>query len=172
MSMPGWHDSQARRSQNGEVIGPLTGQIMLPRAALDRAGGQRPVPPARSRSCAWIFACCGLAARRGRPRGAWRSARTSRSACCLPACVLLVADARARRARSLTPATSLRRASTTAVTCCWRASSAARRFVGRGRVGLRRRGPASTIRRSWSEMRAMNSPRSSRSAKPLELRTP
>ena len=30
MSMPGWQASQARRSQNGEVIGPLTGQIRLP----------------------------------------------------------------------------------------------------------------------------------------------
>src|SRR5262245_61034631 len=27
MSMPGWQDSQARDSQKGEVIGPLTGQI-------------------------------------------------------------------------------------------------------------------------------------------------
>ena len=33
MSMPGWQDSQARRSQNGEVIGPLTGQMMPPRRA-------------------------------------------------------------------------------------------------------------------------------------------
>src|SRR3954454_13297573 len=30
MSMPGWQDSQARDSQKGEVIGPLTGQISPP----------------------------------------------------------------------------------------------------------------------------------------------
>ena len=30
MSMPGWQDSQARDSQKGEVIGPLTGQIRPP----------------------------------------------------------------------------------------------------------------------------------------------
>ena len=27
MSMPGWQASQARRSQNGEVTGPRTGQV-------------------------------------------------------------------------------------------------------------------------------------------------
>ena len=30
MSMPGWQASHARRSQNGEVIGPFTGQISRP----------------------------------------------------------------------------------------------------------------------------------------------
>ena len=41
MSMPGWQDSHERDSQNGDVIGPLTGQIRPPRAGLDRAGGGR-----------------------------------------------------------------------------------------------------------------------------------
>ena len=30
MSMPGWQDSHERDSQNGDVIGPLTGQISPP----------------------------------------------------------------------------------------------------------------------------------------------
>ena len=30
MSIPGWQDSQARRSQNCDVMGPLTGQITSP----------------------------------------------------------------------------------------------------------------------------------------------
>ena len=34
MSMPGWQASHARRSQNGEVIGPLTGQISWPEPCL------------------------------------------------------------------------------------------------------------------------------------------
>src|SRR3954465_3727431 len=33
MSMPGWQASQARASQNGEVIGPFTGQISPPQPA-------------------------------------------------------------------------------------------------------------------------------------------
>ena len=42
MSMPGWHDSHARRSQNGEVIGPLTGQIRLPLPCLIGPAGRVP----------------------------------------------------------------------------------------------------------------------------------
>ena len=30
MSIPGWQASQERRSQNWEVIGPLTGQMKAP----------------------------------------------------------------------------------------------------------------------------------------------
>jgi matrixin len=43
MSIPGWHASQERRSQNGDVIGPLTGQMSAPEPA--RIGA----PEARSR---------------------------------------------------------------------------------------------------------------------------
>ena len=38
MSMPGWQDSHERDSQNGEVIGPLTGQIRPPRPGLTGPG--------------------------------------------------------------------------------------------------------------------------------------
>ena len=41
MSMPGWQASQARRSQNGEVIGPLTGQIRLPEPCRIGPAGRR-----------------------------------------------------------------------------------------------------------------------------------
>ena len=57
MSMPGWHASHARRSQNGEVIGPLTGQMKRPPPLIGPAGIP-PKPGPERRSVASIFACC------------------------------------------------------------------------------------------------------------------
>src|SRR6476620_5309073 len=49
MSMPGWQDSQARDSQNGEVIGPLTGQIRPPEPwRIGPAGPVAGAPAARA----------------------------------------------------------------------------------------------------------------------------
>src|ERR1700754_1322294 len=53
MSMPGWQDSHARDSQNGEVIGPLTGQISPPEPCLIAPGAIE--GPARA-SLAWFLA--------------------------------------------------------------------------------------------------------------------
>src|SRR3954465_5247032 len=51
MSMPGWQDSQARDSQKGEVIGPLTGQISPPEPGRPGpATGAREIEASR----AWI----------------------------------------------------------------------------------------------------------------------
>src|SRR3954465_9890471 len=56
MSMPGWQDSQARRSQKGEVIGPLTGQIIEP--VPRRIGPALKAEPCwAARSCACTCAC-------------------------------------------------------------------------------------------------------------------
>src|SRR3954469_10574743 len=64
MSMPGWQDSQARDSQNGEVIGPLTGQIRPPEPW--RIGPATPPPPelraAAACSAEAIFADCACSA--------------------------------------------------------------------------------------------------------------
>ena len=57
MSMPGWQDSHERDSQNGDVSGPLTGQIIPLEPALIGPAVAGPEKPA---SLAWIFACCGL----------------------------------------------------------------------------------------------------------------
>ena len=45
MSIPGWQASQARRSQNGEVIGPLTGQMKRPTLADRAAAGEVALDP-------------------------------------------------------------------------------------------------------------------------------
>ena len=55
MSMPGWQDSHARRSQNGDVIGPLTGQIRPPEPGLTGPAGSELLP--RPASLAWILRC-------------------------------------------------------------------------------------------------------------------
>ena len=57
MSMPGWHDSHARDSQNGDVIGPLTGQIRPPEPPRIGPAGSEPLKPA---SVASILRCVAL----------------------------------------------------------------------------------------------------------------
>ena len=59
MSMPGWQDSHERASQNGDVIGPLTGQISPPEPGLTGPAETGPEKPA---SRAWIFACASRSA--------------------------------------------------------------------------------------------------------------
>ncbi len=83
MSMPGWQDSQARRSQNCEVIGPLTGQIIAPEPP--RIGPAGKVRAARAgRGSPWIFACVAFIAE-SEPSSFSRTARTWLSAFALPA---------------------------------------------------------------------------------------
>src|SRR6478735_200472 len=76
MSMPGWHDSQARRSQNCEVIGPLTGQMRLPLPCLIGPAGSVPCDCC---SVAWILDCSAFRPER-LPSSCSRSARTVPSA--------------------------------------------------------------------------------------------
>ena len=56
MSMPGWQASHARRSQNGEVIGPLTGQMNWPEPARIGPAGRLGKPRAAPLSAPWILA--------------------------------------------------------------------------------------------------------------------
>ena len=79
MSMPGWQRSQARLSQNGEVIGPLTGQMSVPPPRLIGPAGSEPWLCCSVRV---IFACWALRSER-LPSSCWRSARTCESAFCL-----------------------------------------------------------------------------------------
>ena len=137
MSMPGWQASQARRSQNGEVIGPLTGQMSVPAAALDRAA--RAAAAAALGAARVIFACC-----------AWRStfsvalelvalgADRASSALLLVGARVVVADARVDQV--LLDARDLAAALTRicAVSRCWRCSSVRRAPRGRDRVGVGR----------------------------------
>ncbi len=94
MSMPGWQASHGRRSQNGEVIGPLTGQISCPLPGLIGPAGSCGSPPAALRSAAWILFS---SARRfvRRPSRTWRRSRVLASALALPDAGPLVADPRA-----------------------------------------------------------------------------
>src|SRR3954462_6987677 len=72
MSMPGWQDSHARDSQNGEVIGPLTGQMSPPEPGRT---GPSAGAPAVDASFAWILRC--WLRRLAPPRGA-RPVRAAR----------------------------------------------------------------------------------------------
>ena len=81
MSMPGWQASQARRSQNCEVIGPLTGQMRLPLPCLIGPAGSVPCDCC---SVAWILDCSAFRPER-LPSSCLRSARTVPRACALSA---------------------------------------------------------------------------------------
>ena len=137
MSMPGWQDSQARRSQNGEVIGPLTGQIRLPEPRLIG-----PATLAAGAACALAGLSWEVRARRpprgrpGAPAGAGGRTRQ------MPARLLarlraLVADALVDELladrRDLVAACEDR-----AVITCWRRLERSSRLRGVGRVPSRR----------------------------------
>jgi len=77
MSMPGWQDSHARDSQNGEVIGPLTGQIRPPEPRLTGPAAAE-AGPEKLASRAWIFADCACSFWVS-SSSAWRRSRELRS---------------------------------------------------------------------------------------------
>ena len=162
MSMPGWQASQARRSQNCEVIGPLTGQIIEPLPFLIAPAGRL---PAACCSVALIFACWALRSER-LPSSCLRSVCTWLSALRLSARVP-ARPTRVLMSPCLTWAISSRRCWTIWVTFCWRDSSLAS-FLDSDVASDFAERTSLMICWSCSEMRCMNSPRSSSCEKPLE----
>src|SRR3954468_11951201 len=83
MSIPGWQASHGRRSQNGEVIGPLTGQMNWPEPGLIGPAGRLGNPLAALLSAPWILACS-ASRLLSLPSRNWRLLRVIDRACALP----------------------------------------------------------------------------------------
>ena len=166
---PGGSASQARRSQNGEVIGPLTGQISVPPPRLIGPAGSEPGwPLQRAR---WIFACWALRSARWPSSCCALACGRATARCACPARVPRVADARADQL--LLDLRRSRRGARGSIAVD-RLLAALERGPGAAAVAVASAFASRTsvtIVRSCSEMRRRNSPRSSRSAKPLEFST-
>ena len=152
MSMPGWQDSQARDSQNGEVIGPLTGQIMPPEPGWTGPAGSVPALPPRD-AAAWPRSS--PAGRCSAPTSSWscvalrRACRRARSACRARA----LEPPRVPMSSLLTSATSSRRVLDRGGELLL-ARLERRRAASRRRSRRLRGRDAVDDARSWSEMRS------------------
>ena len=125
MSMPGWQDSHARDSQNGDVIGPLTGQISPPDPGLTGPARDR----ARSSRRAWPGSSpAASAAPRRRPRASWRRSRELASRRFLSARAVWMRSRRSTRP-TRTLETSSRWSSICVATFAWRFSSVSSCFA-------------------------------------------
>ena len=165
MSMPGWQFSQARDSQNGEVSGPLTGQIIPLEPALIGPAVDGPENPA---SLAWIFACWACSCSTS-SCSSWRRSRELASSA-----NLFERAVRMRSRRSTSPTriveTSSRSDSICLATRASRFSSLSRRLDVAAASALAS-ATMFMIFASWRDTRSMNSVRVSRSAKPSDSST-